>query len=193
MNGEVSVPVTRWLREAGVGDDQALGQVFEALYPELRRIAHARLHQQGGLPGQSTTVLVHESYLKLAGRSLPELENRRHFLAYAAKVMRNLIVDEVREHQALRRGGDSDHQPLDTLASESLAAPDADDSVMQVHEALQALQAIDADLARVVEMRWFAGYTEAEIAEIDGVSERTVRRRWEQARAWLEVTLGGAS
>jgi RNA polymerase sigma factor (TIGR02999 family) len=187
-----SLPLTDWLQQAADGQQHALGRVFEALYPELKRIAHARLYHQGGVAGLSTTTLVHEAFVRLVGARELQLDDRRHFLAYAAKTMRHLIVDLAREHLAQRRGGDQERVTLDTQAAAALPAAQPDEQVLAVHEALQRLAVLDAEAAEVVELRYFAGYTEAEIAELHGVSDRTVRRRWDRARAWLEVELGGA-
>ena len=184
-----AAPLTEWLRQAADGRDTALGRVFQALYPQLKRIAHSRLYHQGGLPHLSTTTLVHESFLRLVSAAELKLEDRRHFLAYAAKTMRHVIVDEAREHLAQRRGGDLEQVAFDTLAAGSIAADQPDAQVLAMHDALQRLAALDAEAAEVVELRYFGGYTEAEIAEMRGVSERTVRRQWERARAWLEVEL----
>jgi RNA polymerase sigma factor (TIGR02999 family) len=175
-------PLTDWLQQAAAGRRTAIGQVFEALYPELRRIAHARLYHQAGVAGLSTTVLVHEAFLRLVAAQSLQVDDRRHFLAYAAKTMRHLIVDLAREHLTQRRGGDLERVTLDTLAAEGLSAPAPDEQVLAVHDALERLGALDAEAAEVVELRYFAGYTEVEIAEVHGVSERTVRRRWDRAR-----------
>jgi RNA polymerase sigma factor (TIGR02999 family) len=134
-----------------------------------------------------TTSLVHESYMKLLGAGTLPVEDRRHFFAYAARVMRSVIVDFARARAAERRGGDADHLVLDTVLSDKLAAPETD--VLRVHEALDVLAQADARLAQVVEMRFFGGLSEAEIAEALDVSERTVRRDWEKARLLLLAAL----
>ena len=127
-------------------------------------------------------------------RSL-HLQDRRHFFAYTAKMMRNIIVDSAREHLADRRGAGAEH---DTLGDDE-AGPVADAAggaeLVRVHDAVRALEAVDPDLAELVEMRYFGGYDDLEIAQLLGVTDRTVRRRWEKARAWLYVALqdGGAS
>ena len=130
-----------------------------------------------------TTSLVHESYLKLVGiESLP-VEDRHHFFAYAARVMRSVIVDFARARGAERRGAEAEHVALDTLLSGQLSAPEND--VLRVHEALDVLAQADDRLAQVVEMRYFGGYTETEIAEALDLTERTVRRDWDKARILL--------
>ena len=185
-------PITLLLRQATHGDRDALDQVFESLYPDLRRVARARLHQQGRPESLNTTSLVHESFMRLAGTASLRLEDRKHFFAYAAKTMRNVIIDSAREHLAERRGGGAEHVTLGGTAPLQVPAMSACDDLLRVNEALHELEAIDPELAELVEMRYFGGYSEAEIAELKGVNERTVRRRWDKARAWLFVALGDA-
>jgi RNA polymerase sigma factor (TIGR02999 family) len=184
-------PITLLLRRVTQGDRAALDQVFESLYPELRRVARARLHSQGRADSMNTTMLVHESFMRLVNASGLRLEDRRHFFAYAAKTMRNVIIDAAREHQAECRGGGAEHVTL--AADDALQVPDtrASEELIRVNDALLELEALDPELVQVVEMRYFGGYTEQEIADFQGVTERTVRRRWDKARAWLYVSLGG--
>ena len=163
-------------------DNAELDKAFAAFYPELKKIAHARL-RSSGLHGQmQTTALVHDSYLKLASGAGKVFPDRLRFLAYASRTLRSIVVDVVREERALRRGGDAQHVTLDTAAIEGVPAS-AD--VETVNDALLELEKIDKGLARLVEMRFFGGMTEAEIAESLGVSERTVGREWDKARALL--------
>ncbi len=157
--------------------------VFSALYDDLRRLARARLRQHQTMTMLDTTSLVHESYMKLVGAGALPVEDRHHFFAYASRVMRSVIVDFARARLAERRGGDAEHLALSTEISNQVAAPEND--ALKVHEALAVLEQADARLAQVVEMRYFGGLTEAEIAEALGVSERTVRRDWEKARLLL--------
>jgi len=135
-----------------------------------------------------TTALVHESYLKLVGTEGVAVEDRHHFFAYASRVMRSVIVDFARAKLAERRGGEAEKVVLDTALGERLAAPESD--VLRVHEALEALAQADERAAQVVEMRYFGGLTEPEIAQVLGLSERTVRRDWEKARLLLLAQLG---
>ena len=183
-------PITQLLRRVADGDRAALDAVYASLYPELKRIARARLHSQGDGGGLQTTMVVHESFLRLAATPGAQLLDRKHFFAYAARTMRSVIVDAARESLALRRGGDATHLTLGS--AEPVAAEAASDELLRVNDALAELESIDPELAQVVEMRYFGGYTEAEIAELFGVTERTVRRRWDKARAWLYVALGGS-
>ena len=134
-----------------------------------------------------TTSLVHESYLRLVGNGALPVENRHHFFAYASRVMRSVIVDFARACLAERRGGAAEHVVLDTVGVGNLAAPETD--VLRVHEALEVLAQADERIAQVVEMRYFGGLTELEIAAAIGLSERTVRRSWEKARLLLRAAL----
>lgn len=161
------------------------------LYPELRRAA--RGVRAGVRAGQTlqTTALIHEAYLKLVRSQA--WQDRAHFLAAAAMAMRQVLIDAARERLALKRGGGVAPLSLDELDAESQpAAAESDVRVVAVGEALQQLAALSPRLAQVVECRYYAGYTEAETAEALGVTERTVRRDWIKARAWLYQTLQDA-
>ena len=173
---------------AGVrrGDDEALGQLFSVLYEDLRRLAHARLKRHDSAAMLDTTSLVHESYLRFLKAGQVQISDRAHFLAYSARVMRSIIVDFARESSAQRRGGQEVHVTLDTDVA-PLAGGEVE--VIRVHEALEELALLSERLARVVEMRYFAGMNEAEIGEALGVTERTVRRDWEKARIVLAAAL----
>jgi RNA polymerase sigma factor (TIGR02999 family) len=181
--------ITELLAAARNGDGAAADKVFGMLYDDLRRLARAKLRHHQPMTLLDTTSLVHESYLKLVGHQALPVTDRHHFFAYAARVMRSVIVDLARARQAERRGGDAEHVQLDTDMADSLAAPE--NEVLRVHEALETLAQADEPLARVVEMRYFGGMSEQEIADALGSSERTVRRQWQKARLLLSVTLAG--
>jgi RNA polymerase sigma factor (TIGR02999 family) len=185
-----SPQITLLLHRAAGGDRAALDAVYASLYPDLKRIARSRLRQQGRGDSVSTTMLVHESFVRLVGARDLRLEDRRHFFAYAAKTMRNIIIDSAREHLAERRGAGAEHLTLSDADAQAVADTSASEELIRVGDALLALQSIDPELAELVDMRYFGGYSEAEIAELQGVTERTVRRRWDKARAWLYVALG---
>ena len=182
-------PITRLLHLAAEGDRAALDQVYAALYPELKRVARARLRQQGRGDGPGTTTLLHESFLRLVNARDLRLEDRRHFFAYAARTMRNIIIDSAREALAERRGGGAAHETLGGDAAQQVADIRAGDELVRVSDALHDLEKVDPELAELVEMRYFGGYTEVEVAELQGITERTVRRRWDKARAWLYLAL----
>ena len=179
--------ITTLLRAAGNGDRLAADRVIDLLYADLRQLARARLRASGELTLLDTTALVHESYLRLQRAGSVEFADRKHYLAYAAKVMRNVVVDTVRERAAGRRGGEAPHVTLNTEVGSAVAADN--DDVLRVHEALDELAALDERLAQVVEMRYFAGLSEAEIAGCLGVTERTVQRDWRKARTLLSAAL----
>lgn len=175
--------VTLLLAAAQDGQADALNRLFDLLYPELRRIASARMRKTDERVMLDTTSLVHECYLRLLKLEELSLNDRSHFLSYAAKVMRSVVVDLAREQQAQRRGGDMAFVTLDTAVASGL--PSGEDEVLRIHEALEALGAIDPRLVKVVEMRYFIGLDNAEIAEVLAVSTRTVERDWERARSFL--------
>jgi RNA polymerase sigma factor (TIGR02999 family) len=184
-----NIPLTQLLQQVAQGETGALNRVFAVLYPDLRRIAHARLRSQGGVAHLETTALVHESFLNLVSAAELQLTDRKHFFTYAAKTMRNIIIEFAREHLAQRRGGGQVALQLDTALANKLSTPDGDASLIAVNDALSALETVDPALAQIVEMRYFAGYSEVEVAELTGSSERTVRRQWDKARAFLLATL----
>ena len=161
--------------------------LFTAAYDELRKLARARLAQSGPMTLLDTTALVNESWLRLSGKQTLQVETRRKFFAYAAQVMRTVIVDLVRERNAERRGGGDKALTLNTAIGDGVAV--ADDEALQVHEALDALAQVEPRLAQVVEMRYFGGLTEIEIGEVLGLTERTVRRDWDKARLLLAAML----
>lgn len=162
--------------------------LFAQLYQELRRLARSRLAGGGRHTLLDTSALVHEAFMRMQRDGLVALKDREHFLAYAATTMRSVVIDFVRRRQAARRGGEAEHVTLDTRAGEMLGT--RDDEILEVHEALQLLAQVDERLVRVVEMRYFAGLTDAEIAAALGVTDRTVRRDWERARLLLAQMLG---
>jgi RNA polymerase sigma factor (TIGR02999 family) len=184
-----SAPLTELLQSAARGEPGAVDQLFAALYPELRKIAHGRLRSNGAVDHLETTALVHESFVRLVEAHRLVLTDRKHFFTYAAKTMRNIIIDVARERLAGRRGGDAPVLALTPTLADTVSSPDGGELLIRIHDALGALEQADPNLARVVEMRYFGGYTEAEIAELMGSSERTVRRQWEKARAYLLVSL----
>jgi RNA polymerase sigma factor (TIGR02999 family) len=181
--GDISV----LLEGARQGDRAAVDQLFTLLYPELRQIAQGRLHKSTPLTMVGATVLVNESYLRMVRTGKLGVTDRLHFLAYSARVMRSIIVDLVRERMTQRRGLGQMEVTLATEIADTV--PHAEAEILAVSEALDCLAGIDAQLVEVVELRYFAGLTEVEIAAALGVSERTVRRLWEKARVMLSTAL----
>jgi RNA polymerase sigma factor (TIGR02999 family) len=176
---------TDLLRRCSGGDVRAYDTLFAAVYADLRRRAH--LLARGAGATLSTTALVHETYLKLAGRDLA-LNDKTHFFALAARAMRQILLNSARDGLAQKRGGSQVTVTLDSaLAAPSDAGTHVD--VVALDQALQGLAAADARLAQVVELHFFAGLRFAEIAEQLGLSERTVTRDWRAARALLQLQL----
>lgn len=183
----MSERLTVLLSRTRQGDRAARDELFAAAYEELRRLAHSRLHGGGRNTVLDTTALVHESYLRLVHTGELAIEDRRAFFGYASRVMRSVIVDSARARLAERRGGDVAHLTLSTDLARELGQEEED--VVRVHEALEALEKADARAAQMVEMRYFGGYSDKEIAETMAVTERTVQRDWEKARMLLRVIL----
>lgn len=182
----VATELTVLLQRAHAGDTHAANEAYAALYPELLKIARARLRVHQAPTLLDTQALVHESFLRFVGGAPVALQSRKHFYAYAAKAMRHIVIDFARRSLAQRRGGDLQQVTFDTAVFElqSQAAP-----VLDLERALAALQAVDPPLAELVELRFYGGYTDAETALALGVSERTVRRQWDKARAFLLLEL----
>ena len=179
--------VTLLIERARDGDRTAFDRIFELLYPELRQIARRRL-SRGARDGLiETTALVNECYLKFVQRESLTPADRSHFLAYSATVMRSIIVDAARVARTDRRGGDAQQVTLTTAVIETL--PNPADEILDVHAALEDLARVDARLASVVEMRYFGGMEDAEIADVLGLSKRTVTRDWDKARLLLAHAL----
>lgn len=180
-------PLTLTLRAAHAGDREAADRAYAALYPELLKIARARLraHQPNTL--LDTVALVHESFMRFVAADKLGIEDRKHFFTYAAQTMRHIVIDFARRRQAERRGGAAEKV---TLNSQLLGNAGAETSVLDVDAALAQLEALDPALARVVEMRYFGGYTDVEIATAMDISDRTVRRHWDKARAFILTQLG---
>lgn len=175
--------VTTLLERLQSKDRKAVDELFALLYDELRRLARSRIAVSGRHTLLDTSSLLHEAYLRLQQRSQLKLSDKQHFLAYAASTLRSIVIDYIRQRGAERHGGAFAHVTLNTEVAQDLGA--TDDEVLQVNDALLALAEIDPRLVQVVEMRYFAGLTETEIAAALEVSDRTVRRDWERARLLL--------
>jgi RNA polymerase sigma factor (TIGR02999 family) len=179
--------VTRILAAIEQGDAQAAAQLWPLVYDELRGLAaHQLAHEK---PGQTldATALVHEAYLRLVGREENRsFRDRGHFFAAAAAAMRRILIDNARRKQAQKRGGGARREPLPDVA-----APEPDDELLALDEALERLAARDPQKARLVELRYFGGLTGEQAAEVLGISPTTADRHWAYARAWLQAEVRG--
>ncbi len=182
--------ITRQLVALRRGDRGALDGLLPAVYDSLKVMAHHRLGARSADRTLDTTALVHEAFLKLFDQTQVELQDRRHFYAVAAIAMRQIVVDHARRRAATKRGGGAVHLPLD----EADIAVDRDaELLVSLDEALSRLSRVSERLARVVELRWFAGLSVEETAEVLDVDGRTVKRDWRKARALLHEALTGQS
>ena len=172
------------IRRARESDPVAAEELFALLYDELHRLAEHTLHRNGGALTLGTTTLLHETYLKVAGRDGLAFDDRTRFFAYAARAMRNLVIDYARQRRAIKRGTQFEVTLDDTIAAMAPAA-DAGETLVRIGEGLAELTTVDASLAELVDLHFFGGFTLAEIASFRGVSERTVQRDWRKARLLL--------
>lgn len=186
---EQQTSLTDLIRRVQDGETGALQSVFELTYQELRHLARNRLQTVERVAVLDTTGLVHECYLRLATAKRLAVEDRVHFFRYAGRAMRSVIVDMARGALRAKRGSGERPLSLSTTISESTTA--GEEQVLRVHEALDDLAQVDPRLVQVVEMRYFAGMTEADIAAALGVTDRTIRRDWEKARLLLAQALAG--
>lgn len=183
--------VTRLLTDLRSGNRDALDQLLPLVYSEMRRIAARALRGERDDHTLQPTALVHEAYLKMVGGENVPWQNRAHFLGCAARVMRHILVDHARAHRAGKRGGAGQKV---TLTDALGIAQSTDVDLVALDDALKAFALVDEQKSQIVEMRYFGGLTEEEVAEVLGVSERTVRRGWTMAKAWLrrEMSRSGA-
>jgi RNA polymerase sigma factor (TIGR02999 family) len=169
------------------GDREAADTLFATLYDELHRMARRELAKRGAGVTLGATTLLHEAYLEISDREGAAFPDRNRFMGYAARVMRGLIIDYARRRQAQKRGGEFEITSIATDIA-GPAAADADE-LARVSDALDELEATDARLARIVDFKFFCGFSFVEIASMTGVSERTVQRDWEKARIYLHRVL----
>jgi RNA polymerase sigma factor (TIGR02999 family) len=184
----VDMELTRLLEQARNGDAQARDALFAAAYPALQKLAHARLRESGRSTMLDTRSLVHESFVRFVQSGELRAEDRHAFFGYVSQVMRSVIVNTARDRARQKRG--SGLRPL-TLNTQIDNVPDADPDadVLRIHDALESLEAADARLAQVVQMRYFGGYSEEEVAESLDVTVRTVQRLWLKARILLQAAM----
>lgn len=182
--------VTRILAELRQGDRAAANELLPLVYAELRRLAVQRMSREQ--PGHTLqpTALVHEAYLRLVGDDAQGWDGRGHFFAAAAEAMRRILIDNARQRNRLKRGGELERRELGD--HDALALVDDVDGLLDLDAALTKLALVEPEMARLVELRYFAGLTVEETAEALGSSPRTVKRDWAYARAWLGRELGKA-
>jgi RNA polymerase sigma factor (TIGR02999 family) len=179
------------LSQLGAGDREAEARLIPYVYHELRRVAAAYMRRERADHTLQPTALVHEAYAQLVDHPNVNWQSRAHFLATAAQVMRHILVDHARSRQAGKRGGVQHQVTLDEglLTSGNAEARTVD--ILFIHQALERLAALDERQGRIVEFHFFGGLTFEEIAHVLGISERTVKREWSMARAWLRTELAG--
>lgn len=174
---EISLPLVDWSK----GDEVALEQLMPLVYDELRRMAHGYMKRQPSGHTFQTTELIHETYLKLAKQHEQNWQNRAHFFGVAARAMRHILVDYARAKHSQKRGGWQDRVTLSDVVGSTAESKD----IVALDDALKALAELDERKSRVVELKYFAGVTNEEIAEVLKVSIDTVKRDWRFARTWL--------
>ena len=174
------------IEAAETGDRSAAEELFSALYSELHRMARRQLAREGGVISLSVTTLLHEAYLDMAERSDLEFPDEARFMGYAARVMRNLIINYARDRQAQKRGG---LFVITSLENERVEEPADERQLSEIGDALERLAKVDQELATVVDMKFFCGFSFAEIGAMRNQSERTVQRNWQKARIFLHQEL----
>jgi RNA polymerase sigma-70 factor, ECF subfamily len=178
--------LTRNLIEWRNGNQAAIEKILPVVYDELRRTARRNLRRERADISIQTIELINEAYLKLVDQRESDWQNRAHFFAVAARVMRNVLVDRARARQFAKRGGGATKVSMDEIL---IASPERDVNVIDLHEALTTLSGLDERKSRIVELRYFAGLSVEETAEVLGISGITVKREWLKAKAWLYQAL----
>lgn len=180
--------VTELLRSLSEGRRDVLPRLVELVYAELHGIAKARMRAEDVAHTLTPTALVNEAYIRLAGSADLNFQDRNHFLAVAARAMRRILVDHARARYATRRGGDNVKSPIGDL---QISFPEADEQIIGLDEALERLAKLSPRQCQVVELRYFVGLSEEDVANVLGVTRRTVNRDWQIARAWLHSQVTG--
>jgi RNA polymerase sigma factor (TIGR02999 family) len=183
--GQTDATISKLIDLAEHGDSESASKLFPRLYAELHRLAKRQLARQG-VDSLSATTLIHEAYLDMASQAEASFPDEARFMAYAARVMRGLIIDHLRNRLAVKRGGKFEITALTTDVGQN---PANDHELMRLSDGLDELAEIDSSLSQVVDLKFFCGFSFGEIANMEGVSERTVQRKWEKARLYLHRTL----
>lgn len=184
----ISQEITELLFKWSGGDKAALDQLIPLVYPELRRLARKYMRREAAVHTLQTSALINEAYLRLVNQKGVEWQDRAHFFAVAAQVMRHILIDHARSHRYEKRGAGAQHLPFDdvNIVGEQRAA-----EFLALDEALTNLAVVDARKSKIVELRFFGGLTVDEIAEVIKVSPITVKREWRAAKAWLNLEISG--
>jgi RNA polymerase sigma factor (TIGR02999 family) len=183
----VDAPIGQLIRNAETGDPAAADQLFAALYRELHQIAEREIHRGGSELTLGTTTLLHEAYLNIARREGVQFASRGEFLAYACRAMRGLMIDYIRRRRAKKRGGE--FHITSSTAGEASAGSEPVEELEELGTALDTLERVRPELAQLVDLHFFCGFTFDELAELRGVSVRTIHRDWRTARLLLHRTL----
>lgn len=186
QGSRVETTIPALIDAAERGEGSASEALFRALYDELHRLARRELAQRGAGASLGVTTLLHEAYLDMADRTAASFPDEARFMRYAARVMRGLIIDHVRSGRASKRGGQFEITALDTKAAEKAGQ---EKELTRISEALDELAKVDASLAEIVDLKFFCGFSFAELAAMRGVSERTIQRQWEKARIYLHRSI----
>jgi RNA polymerase sigma factor (TIGR02999 family) len=177
-------------RPSATGDERVVADaLFATLYAELHRLARRELHRRGPLGGFGATTLLHEAYLSISGKEGTVFVDHARFMAYAARVMRGLIIDDVRRRRSEKRGGLFHITSLGTDHADSVINPH---SLILISDALDELAEVEPNLAEIIDLKFFCGFSFAEIAAMRGVSERTIQRNWEKGRLYLHQAIDSA-
>jgi len=179
--------VTMLLAQLRAGEQDAAAQLIPLVYDELRRIADAQMRRERAGHTLQPTAVVHEAYMRLVGGSEVEWQNRAHFMGFAARTMRQVLLDYARQRHAGKRGGEG-AQKIE-IDAERLVSDDRLEEVLALDEVLDRLAAMDPQQARIVELRFFAGLNVEETAEVMGISDTSVKREWRSAKAWMDQQL----
>lgn len=186
MEDRLDPTLASLMQAADGGNESAAAALFAALYSELHRLAKRELARQGVPVSLSATTLLHKAYLDMAEREGPSFPDRARFMAYAARVMRGLIIDHARNRQAQKRGGQFE---ITSLVTDVDPIGVDDRELEKINEALNELSDADPALAEIVDLKFFCGFSFAEIAAMKSISERTVQRHWEKARVYLHRSI----
>jgi RNA polymerase sigma-70 factor, ECF subfamily len=182
--------ITQLLAEWSEGNQAALDKLYPLVYKELRRLAHGYLRRERKGHTLQTTALINEAYLRLVDQKHVHWANRSHFFGISARIMRRILIDHARRYDYSKRGGGAQRIFLDEAA---VVAKERGGMLLMLHEALNSLARIDPRRSRVVELRYFGGLNNEEISEVLKISENTVTRDWNMARAWLYQELSGSA